>query len=34
MGKVDSLHYSHMHLTPVSLQERRKEKNLPDDPTR
>lgn len=33
MGKVDSLHYSHMQLTPVSLQERRKEKNLPNDPT-
>lgn len=32
MGQVDSLHYSHMQLTPVSLRERRIEKNLPTPP--
>lgn len=29
MGQVDSVHYSHMKLTPVSLREVRYEKNLP-----
>ena len=29
MGQVDSLRYSHMTLLPVSLRERRYEKNLP-----
>jgi hypothetical protein len=33
-GQVDSLHYSHMQLTLVSLKEQHREKNLPDDPTR
>lgn len=32
MGQVDSLHYSHMALTLVSLRERRKEPNLPTPP--
>ncbi len=32
MGQVDSLHYSHMELAPVSLRERRKEQNLPTPP--
>ena len=32
MGQVDSLHYSHMELTLVSLRERRKEPNLPTPP--
>ncbi len=32
MGQVDSMHYSHMELTPVSLRERRVEKNLPTPP--
>ncbi len=32
MGQVDSLHYSHMELTPISLRERRKEPNLPTPP--
>ena len=32
MGQVDSMHYSHMELTPVSLRERRIEKNLPTPP--
>jgi hypothetical protein len=32
MGQVDSLHYNHMGLAPVSLQERRKEPNLPTPP--
>lgn len=32
MGQVDSLHYSHMQLTPVSLRERHIEKNLPTPP--
>ncbi len=32
MGQVDSLHYSHMELTLVSLRERRKEPNLPPPP--
>jgi hypothetical protein len=32
MGQVDSLHYNHMALTPISLQERRKEPNLPTPP--
>ncbi len=32
MGQVDSLHYSHMELTLVSLRERRKEPNLPTLP--
>lgn len=32
MGQVDSLRYSHMELTLVSLRERRKEPNLPTPP--
>jgi hypothetical protein len=32
LGQVDSLHYSHMQLTPVSLRERRSEKLLPTSP--
>lgn len=32
VGQVDSLHYSHMALTLVSLRERRKEPNLPTPP--
>lgn len=32
MGQVDSLRYSHMELTLVSLRERRKEPNLPAAP--
>jgi hypothetical protein len=32
MGRVDSLHYSHMELFLISLKERRKEPNLPTPP--
>ncbi len=32
IGQVDSLHYSHMEVTLVSLRERRKEPNLPTPP--
>lgn len=32
IGQVDSLHYSHMELIPISLRERRKEPNLPTPP--
>ena len=32
LGEVDSLHYSRMQLTPVSLRERRYEKGLPTPP--
>ena len=32
MGQVDGLRYSHMKLSPVSLRERRYEKNLPSPP--
>jgi hypothetical protein len=31
-GQVDSLHYSHMQLKPVSLREQRIEKDLPTPP--
>ncbi len=32
IGQVDSLYYSHMEVTLVSLRERRKEPNLPTPP--
>jgi len=32
LGEVDSLRYSRMQLTPVSLRERRYEKGLPTPP--
>jgi hypothetical protein len=32
LGEVDSLHYSRMQLTPISLRERRYEKGLPTPP--